>query len=108
MNLKSLANKCKKYVKCDHIRITRPIKKMYLIIGFDRNTNNDGSFGEWRNEKNKALHFDYIETHVIASGYTEKELIQSVKEYTRLQGISIEDYIKELTQERNEILLDTG
>ena len=40
-SLDKLAKECMKHVKCDTARISKPCDKMYLIIGFNRNTKDD-------------------------------------------------------------------
>jgi hypothetical protein len=39
--------------------------------------------------------WDYVQEAVIASGFTEDELIESAKEYVWLCGMSLEEYFKE-------------
>jgi hypothetical protein len=85
-----LIKQCRKIVKCDTARISKPLDKMFLIIGFNRNTKDDE--GVWVNQDNKRIDFDYVQEQVIASGKTKKELIASVKEYQRLCGITWEQY----------------
>ena len=79
-----------KHVKCDTARISKPCDKMYLIIGFNRNTKDDE--GVWVNQNNQRIDFDYVQESVVASGHTKKELIESTKEYQRLCGITWEQY----------------
>lgn len=95
-SLDKLAKECMKYVKCDTARISKPYDKMYLIIGFNRNTKNDE--GVWVNQDNQRIDFDYVQESVVASGNTKKELIESTKEYQRLCGITWEQYFQELAQ----------
>jgi hypothetical protein len=89
-SLDKLTKECMKYVKCDTARISKPCDKMYLIIGFNRNTKDDE--GVWVNQDNQRIHFDYVQESVVASGMTKKELIESTKEYQRLCGITWEQY----------------
>lgn len=95
-SLDKLAKECMKHVKCDTARISKPCDKMYLIIGFNRNTKDDE--GVWVNQDNERIDFDYVQESVVASGYTKKELIESAKEYQRLCGITWEQYFQELAQ----------
>ena len=81
-DLDKLAKECMKHVKCDAARISKLCGKMYLIIGFNRNTKDDK--GVWINQDNQRIDFDYLQTSVIANGYTKKELIESAKKYQRL------------------------
>ena len=94
--LDKLTKDCMKYVKCDTARISKPCDKMYLIIGFNRNTKDDE--GVWVNQDNQRIDFDYVQESVVASGNTKKELIESTKEYQRLCGITWEQYFQELAQ----------
>lgn len=93
-----LIKKCREVVKCDTARISRPLVdgKMYLIIGFNRNTKDDE--GQYIDENGVRKDFDYTQESVVASGFTEEELITSVKEYVRLSGMTCEDYIHELVE----------
>ncbi|MGV8086382.1 MAG: hypothetical protein ACP5N1_02005 [Candidatus Woesearchaeota archaeon] len=94
-----LVEKCRELIKCDTARITTPMNKMYLIIGFNRNTKDDS--GQWIDNNGNKFDFDYVAEKVIASGHTPEELLESVKEYNRLDKISWEDYFKELLQKDN-------
>lgn len=93
-----LVKKCREVVKCDTARISRPLEKgkMYLIIGFNRNTKDDE--GQYIDENGVRKDFNYVQESVVASGFTEEELITSVKEYVRLSGMTWEDYIHELAE----------
>jgi len=92
--LDEIAKKCINYVKCDTARISKPCDKMYLIIGFNRNTKDDETV--WVNQDNQRIDFDYVQEFVVASGYSKDELIDSAKEYQRLCGITWEQYFREL------------
>ena len=89
----NLIAKCKEIIEFDTARIIKPIDKMFLIIGFNRNTKNDDGQKWLFNDETKD--FDYVQESVIASGCTEEELINSVKEYKRLCGMSWEEYFEE-------------
>ena len=95
-----LAEKCKEYVRCDTIRISKPLEdgKMFLIIGFNRNTTKDE--GQWVNQDNEQIDFDYVQESVIASGYIEKDLIESTKEYERLCGLTWKEYFNEVIKQK--------
>lgn len=84
--LNRIAAECRKYVKCDAARISKPLDIMFLIIGFNRNTKDDD--GVWVNQDNERIDFDYVQESVVANGRTKKELIESAKEYQRLCGIT--------------------
>lgn len=94
--LEKLAQKCKKYISCDVAWISKPLNdgKMFFIIGFNKNT-------EWEkdtittNEKGEKINYDYVQEKVVASGYNEKELIKSIKEYVKLSKMSWEEYFEE-------------
>jgi len=88
-----LIKKCRKIVKCDTARISKPLDRMFFIIGFKRNTKDDpGQF----TKNGQPYDFYYMQENVIASGNTEEELIENVKEYQRLCGITWEQYFAEL------------
>lgn len=91
-----LAEKCKELITCDTARISRPLEKgkMFLIIGFNRNTKDDD--GQWVDENGERRDWDYVQESVIASGHTEDELIESTKEYVRLCGMTWEEYFANL------------
>ncbi len=93
-----LATECKRYVTCDTARISKPLEdgKMFLIIGFNRNTKEDD--GQWINQDGERKDFDYVQESVIASGTNRIELIKATKEYERLCGITWEEYFAELWQ----------
>lgn len=91
--LEEIARDCLKYIKADTARICKPLETMYLIIGFNRNTRDRKS--SWIGFNGERLDFDYVEEHVIASGRTQIELIESTKEYRRLCEMSIHDYLRE-------------
>ena len=97
---KKLIEKCRAIINCDTARISKPADTMYLIIGFYRNTKDDDMV--WINQNGRRIDFDYTQEQVIASGKTNNELINSVKEYKRLCGITWEQYFKELYQKNHE------
>ena len=91
-----ISEKCKKIVTCDTARISKPLGdgKMFLIIGFNRNTKDDE--WQWVDENGVRRDWDYIQESVIASGFTEDELIASTKEYVRLCGMTWDEYFADL------------
>jgi hypothetical protein len=91
--LAKIAERCKEYVKCDTARVLKPQHKMYLIIGFNRNTKDDGYV---RFLNGKPVEYNYIHEITIASGHTDDELIASAKEYERLCSVTWEQYFEEL------------
>ena len=91
--MKQLLKQCREIIDCDTARITQPCERMYLIIGFNKNTKNDE--GQWHKD-GKPIDFDYTSGQVVASGKTAEELISSCLEYKRLCGITLEEYMKEV------------
>jgi hypothetical protein len=94
--LAKIAERCKEHVKCDTARVLKPQDRMYLIIGFIRNTKDDNIVNCING---KLEDVDYVHEMTVASGYTEEELITSAKEYNRLCRITWEEYFKELRKE---------
>ena len=85
---------CRGIIECDTARISKPCNRMFLIIGFNRNTKDD----EWPWYRNgEQYDFDYVREQVVASGDTEEELLRSTREYKRLCGITMEEYLSEST-----------
>ena len=80
MSDEKLIKKFKRMFKCDAVRISRPMKKLFLIIGFRRHTKDD-KLREWTDGYGNRIDFEYIHDTVIASGNDEKELIESAKEF---------------------------
>jgi len=93
-----LSSKCMKIIECDTARIKKFDEwlggKMYLIIGFNRNTKDNP--GQWTDENGNERDWDYVEEKTVASGKTESELIESAMEYQRLCGMTMEDYLTEI------------
>lgn len=99
-----LIAKCREIVKCDTARISKPGDRMFCIIGFTRNTKDDpGQFIK----NGERFDFDYVQEKVIASGHTDDELIENVKEYQRLCGITWEQYFTEIGKTFPAILYPT-
>lgn len=96
-----ISEKCKEIVTCDTARISKPLDdgKMFLIVGFNRSTKDDE--GQWVDDNGERKDFDYVQEYVIASGFTEKELINSTKEYVRLCGMTWEEYFAELREKEH-------
>lgn len=93
MTERQLLARCRRLVPCDTARISRPGGRLFLIIGFDRHTKDDKRSQCYRN--GEPYDYPYVEEHVIASGATEEELLVSVREYRRLQGMTMEEYLLE-------------
>ena len=94
--IESLAVKCRKIIDCDTARISQTLGTMFLVIGFNRNTKDDE--GQWI-KNGEPYDFDYMEEKVVASGNTEEELLASAREYKRLCGMTMEEYLSEITAE---------
>jgi hypothetical protein len=89
VNENELLDKFKEMFGCDTARITKPIDRMFLIIG-----DKCRSEGQWfRNGEPHS--FDYIAEKCIASGYTEDELIASAEKYRRLQGMTMVEAVEQ-------------
>ena len=86
---------CQRFVKmfgCDAARISNPLGvQMFLILGVKRNTRKDE--GQWY-KNGKPIHFTYLAEKVIASGSTQKELIASAREYKRLEGMTMTQFLE--------------
>ncbi len=85
---------------CDSARIAKPGETMFLVLGWNRNTakdrEKDPGAGQWVKD-GIPYDFDYLHEKAVASGRTEKELLASAKEYKRLLGLTMEEYIREQT-----------
>ncbi len=87
----ALSSKCMEIVECDVARIRQfQDGKMFLIIGFNRNTKDDP--GETL-INGKAVDYDYIDENVVASGETESELIESARRYKKLYGMTMLEFL---------------
>jgi hypothetical protein len=95
--LAGIAERCKEHIKCDTARISKPQHRMYLIIGFIRNTKDDNIVNLING---KLEDVDYVHEMTVASGETEEELIESAKMYQRLCHITWEEYLEELRKEK--------
>lgn len=92
-----LSKKCKEIIQCDTARISKIGDKLFLFIGFNRSTK-DGKDSFAHNGDGVRIDWDYVEEHCVAHGCTEEELIDSAKEYRRLCGMTMEEYLKELSK----------
>ncbi len=95
-----LSSKCMKIVECDTARISKIFDTLFLIIGFNRNTKDDSR--QWvqihEDGTKENRDWDYINESVVAHGNTEKELIEDVKFYKRLCGMTMIEYLTEEKQ----------
>lgn len=71
-----------KMFDCDTARIVAPTGKLFLIIGWNRNTRQKKAAHWFKN--GKPMHLDYVAEQVIASGKNHKELLKSARRYKRL------------------------
>lgn len=72
---------------CDAARISRPLKKWFLIIMWKRNTRDDSGWYVSRPSTGccmKRIDFDYYEQQCVASGSNLRELRASMRAYKRL------------------------
>jgi hypothetical protein len=90
---KKLENKFKKMFRCDSVRISNPMNKFFLIIGYKKHTKDD-TLSYYSDGDGNRIDFEYIDEQIIASGKNIKELIMSAKYYKSLQGMSWEEYFK--------------
>ncbi|MFH0778222.1 MAG: hypothetical protein V2A71_06275 [Candidatus Eisenbacteria bacterium] len=94
MTEKQLLARCRRIIKCDTARIASSVGgTKWLIIGFNRNTRDDKRSQCFRNDE--PYDYPYVEECTIASGQADEELLASVREYRRLQGMTMEAYVLE-------------
>jgi hypothetical protein len=108
----------KSMFQCDEFRIAKYSGKMFLILGWRRNTSQDEERWVRVNSSfrdGQPVDFNYLREKVIASGHTEAELFKSAKEYKRISGMSMVEYLQELIGDRhgskklrNKKILKTG
>lgn len=95
INYIDLAEQCRLIVGSDTARISKPLDRMFLIIGYNRDTREDKG-SHFINENGDRFDFKYVAERVIANGYTIEELIKNTKEYARLSKMTMEEYLQEL------------
>lgn len=78
-----LSARLKKMFKCDTARISKPVRTMYLIIGWRRHTKDDQTSQWYRN--GDPVDFEYLFEQVVARGQTEDDLITDAKNYLELK-----------------------
>jgi hypothetical protein len=83
----------KRMFNCDAFRIVTFPGRMYLILGWKRNTKDDP--GQWT-KNGEPFDFDYLKEKVVASGRNEAALLKSAKEYKRISGMTSMQYLEEL------------
>ena len=79
--------------KADAARIIKFPDRMFLILGWNRRTEN-----EWYDSRGEHYDFDYLKEEVVASGSTRAELWRSVREYRFLCLLNkVKDPVKRWT-----------
>jgi hypothetical protein len=103
MRTKEFIAEIKKMFGCDSVRISRPLGRMFLIIGFNKNTaDNEGQW--YRN--GEPIDFEYLEEQVIANGVCLDELLANAQHYKKLLDTdwtkpeNWKRYIKELKTQK--------
>lgn len=86
-----LADRLIEIVGCEVGRIAKPYGRMFFIAGWKKR-----SEGEWL-RNGEPWKFDYVQEKVVASGETEAELLESAREYKRLTGVTMLQYLQEKT-----------
>ena len=90
--MEDIINKTIELLECDTARIVTARKKMFLVIGFYKNTKNEISWTsnnsnidrfQWF-KNGESYDFDYVKENVIANGRNYEELWESVREYKEL------------------------
>ena len=69
-------------LECDTARIFKPLDRLFLIIGFNKDTQ-DNQFAAWF-EEGKRVDFKYVAEQTVASGDSLKELWRNACRYKRL------------------------
>lgn len=87
-----LAEQLRQLLGFDTARIVKPIDKMFLIVGTRRNTKDDPGCVELNGER---VDYDYVAEQVVASGFTDEDLIESAEKYKMACGMTMQEYIKE-------------
>ena len=80
--------------ECDDARVSKPMGKLFLIIGHKRR-----SVGQWKKYNGttyEPFDFDYLDEACIASGVDHESLWASALEYKRLLGLKPDQYLQEL------------
>lgn len=83
---------------CDTARISKPVGKMFLIVGMNKNTlkerTKDPSVGVWTDGNGNTIDFDYVDEKIVASGHDFKSLMKDAKYFKQLLRMSWTDYLK--------------
>lgn len=85
----------KRYFRCSATRLSSFPSKHFLIIGRRRSTRQDGREGKgiWYRD-GKPHHFYYLEESIVGSGATLDEVKASAKEFKRLAGMSMNEWLR--------------
>lgn len=67
---------------CDQTRIVKACGKLFLVLGWKRNTKQDA--GQWY-KNGRPIDFDYIKEMCVASGSIMAELKKSALEYEKVK-----------------------
>lgn len=90
------------FPEADAARIIAVGGKLFLVLGYNRNTKDDP--GQWVDQDGKGRDWDYVHAETVASGDTEADLIASAEYYKRLQGMKWSDYFREELGAKDEIV----
>lgn len=83
-------------VKFDYARIRKQFGSIWLFIGDYRHTREDKT-AVWIDQDGNEKHFSYIDWRVVAHGDTWEEFMESAKEYFRICGMTMVEYLEEKT-----------
>jgi len=83
----------KRKLKADRCRIKRVGEKLFMQIGFKRDTR-DNRTGFWTDEKGEVKHFVYVEWQTIANGKDRHELTESAMRYLRVSKMTMEQFLR--------------
>lgn len=82
----------------DSARIAEFPGTKFLILGWNKNTKTEREAGRDAGQyfrDGEPIDFDYLHEEVVASGGTDAQLEESVREYLRIRTMSMEEYLKE-------------
>lgn len=83
-----LIRKFVRMFKCDNARLSRFSHRVFLILGWERKTNDSKHTGCRWYKNGKPIHFTFTEEQVVASGSDIDELMASAREFKRLLQIA--------------------
>lgn len=87
---------------CDTARISRFPDMMFLIIGYNRTTQQDTEEhgGVWTDGEGNVRNWSYVAEQTVASGATVEELRASAQKYKRICGMTMEEYLLEMAGQK--------